>query len=335
MKAVSAILAPLIVALAVLGGVGSFATVREMARPWFGESAWIVPVGMDVGIVILLAWDLLMEYLRLPWPVLRWVAWAYIAATVAVNVLAAGGNLAGSVIHAAMPVLLVTVVEGVRQLIRRWAGLAAGTRRERIPAVRWVLAPVSTVLLWRRMVLWQVTAYRHGLDLEYRHLLAVARLQERHGRWAWRWRASLAERTALRRLPAEATGHGGALADPGPPGPTPPPLSAELGSASTADAPVPSGFATVGGGTPGVDAGPPLRPAEAFAADEVPAAVAGWASAELVTAARQVVAEAERRGARLSKAAFGRRLRQQGFTIANQRLAELRAVCDEPRAKGV
>jgi hypothetical protein len=190
-------------ALAVLGGLGSFTTVRELAKPHFKDLAWIVPVGMDLGILVLLAWDLLMEYLDLPWPVLRWVAWAYIGGTVLVNVSAAQGQLAGSVMYAAMPVLFITVVEGVRHLIRRWVGLASGRRVERVPVPRWLLAPVSSLLLWRRMVLWHVTAYQDGLELEYRHLLAVSRLQEEYGRWAWRWDAPLAERLSLRRLPSD------------------------------------------------------------------------------------------------------------------------------------
>jgi hypothetical protein len=41
--------------LAVLGGIGSFSTVRRLAVPWFGtSSAWIVPVGIDIGILALL-----------------------------------------------------------------------------------------------------------------------------------------------------------------------------------------------------------------------------------------------------------------------------------------
>jgi hypothetical protein len=201
---VVAVVAPLIMALAVLGGLGSFTTVRELAEPHFKGLAWIVPVGMDLGILVLLAWDLLMEYLDLPWPVLRWVAWAYIGGTVLVNVSAARGQLAGSVMYAAMPVLFITVVEGVRHLIRRWVGLASGRRVERVPVTRWLLAPVSSLLLWRRMVLWHVTAYQDGLELEYRHLLAVSRLQEEYGRWAWRWEAPLDERLSLRRLPTDA-----------------------------------------------------------------------------------------------------------------------------------
>jgi hypothetical protein len=213
-KWVAAGIAPLIAALAVLGGLGSFTTIRQMAAPHFGGLAWIVPVGMDVGILILLAWDLLMEYLDLPWPVLRWVAWLYIAGTVLVNVSAAHGSFAGSVMNAAMPVLFITVVEGVRHLIRRWVGLTSTGRVERVPAARWALAPISSLLLWRRMILWHITEYRQGLELQHRHLTAVSQLQQDYGRWSWRWQAPLADRLALNRMSApEPTSSDGADED--------------------------------------------------------------------------------------------------------------------------
>ena len=91
-KIAIAVVAPLVCALGVLGGVGSFATVRHLASPYFGSQAWIVPVGVDLGIIALLAWDLLAEYLGLAWPLLRWTAWAFIAAPVYLNIAAARGR---------------------------------------------------------------------------------------------------------------------------------------------------------------------------------------------------------------------------------------------------
>lgn len=193
-----AMLVPLIAALAVLGGLGSYATIERAAEPYFGRLAPIVPIGMDLGVLVLLAWDLLLEHLDLAWPVLRWIAWAYIGGTVVVNVSAAGGRVVGMVMHAAMPVLFIAVMEGVRHLIRTRAGLAGGRRIEGIPFARWMLAPWSTATLWRRMVLWHVVAYRDGLALEYGRQRQVSRLQKAYGRWAWRWRAPAAERLALR-----------------------------------------------------------------------------------------------------------------------------------------
>jgi urease gamma subunit len=200
----AAVVAPLLCGLAVLGGIGSFTTVRNLAEPWFGHLAWIIPVGVDLGILALLAWDLLAEYLALSWPVLRWTAWAFIAATVYLNIAAAHGNPVAAVMHAAMPVLFITVIEGIRHLIRQLTGLATGTRIERIPLSRWLLAPRSTLALGRRMVLWHVTSYRDGLRLEYEHLAAVSRLQQQYGHWQWRWRAPLQDRLALRLPPVTA-----------------------------------------------------------------------------------------------------------------------------------
>ncbi|WP_084464556.1 DUF2637 domain-containing protein [Microtetraspora fusca] len=194
----SCAVAPLVLALAILGGIGSFTTLRNLAEPWFGGHAWIIPIGIDVGILALLAWDLLMEFADLSWPVLRWVAWGFIAATVVLNIAAADGDLVASLMHAAMPILFVTVVEGVRHLIRRWIGLTSDTRRERVPVSRWLLSPVSSCVMWRRMVLWNIVSYPRSLQLEYAHLQAVSALQNMYGRWLWRWKAPLSERIAIR-----------------------------------------------------------------------------------------------------------------------------------------
>jgi hypothetical protein len=200
-KAAAAAIAVLVCLLGALGGIGSFATVRHLAVPWFGTEAWIVPVGIDVGILALLSWDLLAEYLGLPWPFLRWTAWAFIAATTYLNIAAAHGAATAAVMHAAMPILFVTVVEGIRHLIRQYAGLAKGIRIERIPAARWLLAPRTSFLLARRMVLWHITSYQDGLALEHQRLHAIAHLQRNHGRWLWHWRAPLEDRLALRLFP--------------------------------------------------------------------------------------------------------------------------------------
>jgi hypothetical protein len=198
-----AVIAPLVCALGVLGGIGSFTTVRHLAKPWFGPEAWTVPVGIDLGILALLAWDLLAEYLGLSWPALRWTAWGFVAATTYLNIAAAHGSATAAVMHASMPILFVTVIEGIRHLIRQHTGLAAGTRIEPLPLSRRLLAPRTTFLLARRMVLWHVTSYRDGLALEYQRLLAVSRLQQSYGRWRWRWRAPLHDRLTLKLTPVD------------------------------------------------------------------------------------------------------------------------------------
>jgi len=281
-----AVVGPLVSALGVLGGVGSFATIRHLAVPWFGSSAWTVPVGIDVGIVALLAWDLLAEYLGLPWPVLRWTAWAFVAATTYLNIAAAHGSMAAAVMHAAMPVLFVTVVEGIRHLVRQRVGLAAGTRIERIPLSRWLLAPRTTFLLGRRMVLWNVTSYREGLALEYQRLTMVSRLQRDYGRWCWRWRAPLQERLALR------LAQGDVIAA------TASPADLEAGAQ--------------------VLRGLPRRrlTEESNGAD----LRVNKSTRLLIEATASILADAERDGIDLSQAAMARKLRERGHRVGNDRL---------------
>jgi hypothetical protein len=63
--------------LAGLGGYGSFASVQDVAEPWFGDQAWIVPAGVDLGILALVSVALLLEWLAMPMPALRWMAFAF------------------------------------------------------------------------------------------------------------------------------------------------------------------------------------------------------------------------------------------------------------------
>ncbi|MFC4053414.1 DUF2637 domain-containing protein [Actinomadura syzygii] len=174
--------------LAGLGGYGSFASVQDVAEPWFGGQAWIVPAGVDLGILALVSVALLLEWLAMPMPALRWMAFAFTAATVWLNVSAAHGDATGMVMHAAMPVLFVTFIEAVRHAIRRRAGIAAGLVREGVPVARWLLAPFSTFRLWRRMVLWQITSYPRALDAEQRRRHALALLGDHYGR-KWKSKA--------------------------------------------------------------------------------------------------------------------------------------------------
>jgi Protein of unknown function (DUF2637) len=279
----AAVVAPLLSALAVLGGIGSFTTVRDLAQPWFGDLAWIVPIGVDLGILALLAWDLLAEYLGLSWPVLRWTAWAFIAATVYLNIAAAHGNPVAAIMHAAMPVLFITVIEGIRHLIRQLTGLAAGIRIERIPLSRWLLAPRTTFLLGRRMILWHVTSYRDGLALEHEHLTAVSRLQESYGRWRWRWQAPLGERLALRLAQSAAT--------------------------------VAVGDTAAGAGAVTGSSRPRLASLSRPLLNE--------RDTKLVDAAAGIFREAGRQGIQLSQAMLAKRIRARGMSIPNQRLGWL------------
>jgi hypothetical protein len=314
--------------LATLGGIGSFATVRSLAVPWFGaSSAWIAPVGIDIGILVLLGWDLLAEFLAMPWPVLRWVAWTFIGGTVYLNVAAAHGNPVGSVMHAAMPALFIVATEGIRHLARQLTGLANGTRIEGIPLARWLLAPRSSFTLHRHMVLWHVTSYHDGLRLEYDRILAISRMQETHGRWLWRWKAPLRERLALRMAPAEIALSSVAPTEITPATATEPALAAmppaaepEITTSPEAQS-VPSAPTVI----------PPLAvlaflPNKHTVEIDPPATLPPQLNErdrQLVQAASAILRAAEDKGDSLSQMALARELRAQGHAIANERLGWL------------
>ena len=98
-------------------------------------------------------------------------------------------------------------------MVRVRAGLAAGTAMDRIRASRWLLAPVPTARLMRRMVLWEIRSYPDALRRERDRLLALTDLQDTYGRLAWRWRAPRRTR-ALYRLGELAPARTGATGEP-------------------------------------------------------------------------------------------------------------------------
>ncbi|MGW4218415.1 DUF2637 domain-containing protein, partial [Streptomyces bacillaris] len=74
------------VIIAAIGFAGSYAAVRELAEAkGFGQFSLVFPIGIDAGICVLLALDLLLTWMRIPFPLLRQTAWLLTAATIAFN----------------------------------------------------------------------------------------------------------------------------------------------------------------------------------------------------------------------------------------------------------
>jgi hypothetical protein len=225
-------------ALGTIGFVNSFARVQEAMVPYFGGLAWTVPLGVDLGILVFTALDLLMGYrgLRSPW--LRFVPWALTGVTIYLNVAGETG-LEGQVAHAVLPGLWVVAVEVAGTAVRAMFGLGtARARMDRIRWWRWLLAPVSTARIWRRMVLNEQPSYIEALDLDLAYEMAKADLRVRYGR-LWRWTAPRAERLLLRRgrlttkgrLALAVSGEG--LAGPAPSVEVAPPSRARATTSST------------------------------------------------------------------------------------------------------
>ncbi|MFJ3903128.1 DUF2637 domain-containing protein [Streptomyces sp. NPDC090025] len=186
------------VIIAGIGFAGSYAAVRELAvQKGFGTFAYFFPIGIDAGICVLLALDLLLTWIRIPFPLLRQTAWLLTAATIAFNGAAAWPDPLGVGMHAVIPVLFVVSVEAARHAVGRIADITADKHMEGVRLTRWLLSPVPTFRLWRRMKLWELRSYEQVIKLEQDRLIYQARLQARFGR-AWRRKAPVEALMPLR-----------------------------------------------------------------------------------------------------------------------------------------
>ncbi|WP_437024101.1 DUF2637 domain-containing protein [Streptomyces sp. enrichment culture] len=184
--------------IALIGFVGSYAAVAALAeRKGFGMFARVFPIGLDAGILVLLALDLLLTWLRMPLPLLRHIAWLLTVATIAFNGAVAWPDPLGVGMHAVIPVLFVAVVEAARHAIGTAADVAAARHMESVRLSRWLLSPVRTFLLWRRMKLWELRSYEQVVALEQQRMIERARLRAAYGR-GWRRKAPVESVLALR-----------------------------------------------------------------------------------------------------------------------------------------
>ncbi|GGJ42399.1 DUF2637 domain-containing protein [Streptomyces brasiliensis] len=179
-----------------LGLISSFDAVSAAAVRWgFGEP-WMLPVGIDVAIPVFTLANLLLIRMDMALAWVRFVPWALTLITCGLNI-AAGSSLSAKLAHGTMPLLWVVFSEIGAHIYAVRIGAATGRRMEKVRFSRWMLAPLSTFALWRRMTLWEVTSYADALALERERLLARADLRERYGR-AWRRKTPRRERVLLR-----------------------------------------------------------------------------------------------------------------------------------------
>ncbi|WP_425576050.1 DUF2637 domain-containing protein [Streptomyces axinellae] len=251
--------------IAAIGFAGSFSAVRELAeKKGFGTFAPFFPIGVDAGIVVLLALDLLLTWIRIPFPLLRQTAWLLTAATIAFNGAAAWPDPLGVGMHAVIPVLFVVTVEAARHAIGRVADITADKHMEGVRLSRWLLAFPSTFRLWRRMKLWELRSYDEVIRMEQDRLVYETRLRARYGR-AWRRKAPVEAMMPLRLarygVPLTETAPGSLITRAGaPPAPHTHPTASALVPASDAPATDPPAPASAPAPT-GIDAEAPPRQA--------------------------------------------------------------------------
>uniref|UniRef100_UPI002F90E8B4 DUF2637 domain-containing protein n=1 Tax=Streptomyces sp. NBC_01562 TaxID=2975879 RepID=UPI002F90E8B4 len=162
----------IVVAALALAGIGLYLSFEHVADFAFTELRFgslgkgqLFAVGVDVGIMVMIAVDLLMAWLKRPISWIRYPVWLLTSATVVLNAASGapqGGwkllDYVAAGAHGVVPVLFITVVEMGRTSIDRIVR-PEQAERDSIPWLRWVLAPVATARIFRRMRLWGVTSY--------------------------------------------------------------------------------------------------------------------------------------------------------------------------------
>src|SRR5579859_1091776 len=157
--------------LAGVGAIGfavSFQTVAHIAyEKHMPGPAVLYPVGIDVGILALINEALRAIRDQRSDLIPRVLAWGLAWFTVYVNVHGSpAGDWLGRGLHAVMPALWVVLLELVRY--RR----VAAARTDKIPAGRWIAAPLSSGVMWLRMRRNGITSYAVALETEQACLLA-------------------------------------------------------------------------------------------------------------------------------------------------------------------
>jgi hypothetical protein len=187
--------------IALTGFVGSYTAVRDLAEEkGFGWFAAVFPLGIDIGIITMLALDLALTWVDLRYPLLRHIAWLLTAATVSFNAFSSYPDKLASFMHAAIPLLFIAITEAVRHAIAIATAREEGREEYALSLGRWLLAPWSTWLIWRSRKLWPstISSYEVALALYQEKLDYRRELRDAYG-WCWRRKATREELRPLRR----------------------------------------------------------------------------------------------------------------------------------------
>ncbi|MFE9468813.1 DUF2637 domain-containing protein [Streptomyces virginiae] len=180
-----------------LGLLSSYTALEAKAAAWGWEWPWLLPVGIDVAIPAFTGASLILIRMGMELRWIRWVPRVLTAVTVYLN-WSASDSASGRIGHAALTLLWVVFSEIASHVYATKIGAVTGkVRMETVRRSRWLLAPIPTARLRRRMILWEITSYDEALTRLQQETWLRARLREEHG-LLWRWKAPLEQRMALK-----------------------------------------------------------------------------------------------------------------------------------------
>lgn len=145
--------------------------------------------GVDVGILVLIGIDLLMAWINRPMSQIRYPVWLLTGATIVLNAASAAPQSGGWHLidylavfaHGIVPILFIVIVEFARSAIERAVHPEDRPAGTGVPLARWLLSPLPTFFLWRRMKVWAVKTYDQAVELERDLKIYRAQLKRRFG----------------------------------------------------------------------------------------------------------------------------------------------------------
>lgn len=179
---------PALAGVAGLGFAVSFQTIAHLAKAHH-LPGWpvVYPVLIDVGILSMVIESRKAIEARRIDLAPRVLAWTLIGLTLYVNAHgAASHDWLGRALHVVGPALWAALLELTRW--RRIARRKADEKRDGIPAARWLVAPLASAAMHRRMVLRDIKSYRLAVELEDARLFSRDLARAHFGR-GWRRRA--------------------------------------------------------------------------------------------------------------------------------------------------
>ncbi|WP_411119928.1 DUF2637 domain-containing protein [Streptomyces sp. 058-1L] len=180
-----------------LGLLSSYTALETKAASWGWDWPWLLPVGIDVAIPAFTGANLILIRMGMELRWIRWVPRALTAVTVYLN-WQASSTPGGRIGHAALTLLWVIFSEIASHVYGTRIGAVTGKKRmETVRRSRWILAPIPTARLRRRMILWEITSYEEALTRLQEQTYLRAQLKEEFG-WRWRSKAPLEQRMALK-----------------------------------------------------------------------------------------------------------------------------------------
>ncbi|MFD4111483.1 DUF2637 domain-containing protein [Streptomyces sp. NPDC058650] len=180
-----------------LGLLSSYTALETKAASWGWDWPWLLPVGIDVAIPAFTGANLILIRMGMELRWIRWVPRALTAVTVYLN-WQASSTPGGRIGHAALTLLWVIFSEIASHVYGTRIGAVTGKKRmETVRRSRWILAPIPTARLRRRMILWEITSYEEALTRLQQETWLRAQLREEFG-LLWRWKAPLEQRMALK-----------------------------------------------------------------------------------------------------------------------------------------